>query len=290
MTTPTTTNAPSDPAARAYAERTEAFLAQRARLTRYQGGFERWSRHAPSYRFDPRRPLDANLRVLASYVEPDDVVLEIGGGAGRIALPLAQRCRHVTNVEPADGMRKAFLELAADAGIDNVSAEGAAWPPSDDHLASMRADVVLVVDVTYFVPDIAPFLAAMNRAARRRAIVSIWAVPPPAIDAPLFEAAFGEPQIPAPGQAELLPVLWEMGILPDVLVLPDSFTWPERSAHSPDEAVTLACELLEPLDQEAATERVRAQVDDLFTHTGDAYRPAWRSPSRGVLITWEPAG
>ena len=59
---------------------------------------------AAQFRFDPHRELGPNLAALASYVMPDDVVVDVGGGAGRVSLPLALRCREVLTVEPSEGM------------------------------------------------------------------------------------------------------------------------------------------------------------------------------------------
>ena len=59
---------------------------------------------AAQFRFDPHRVLDANLELVASYIQPSDVFVDVGGGAGRISLPYALRCREVLTVEPSEGM------------------------------------------------------------------------------------------------------------------------------------------------------------------------------------------
>ena len=69
------------------------------------------------FRADPHRTLDAHLAVLASYIRPEDVLLDVGGGAGRIALPLALRCREVITVDASPGMGVEFAAAAAEAGI-----------------------------------------------------------------------------------------------------------------------------------------------------------------------------
>jgi hypothetical protein len=97
------TKANRESAADRYASRVDAVLAQRTRL----GGPPPRDRRAgcpadnPLMKADPLRPLDPNLAVIASYIEGDDVIVDIGGGAGRISLPLALRCREVINVEPS---------------------------------------------------------------------------------------------------------------------------------------------------------------------------------------------
>src|SRR6516225_2150647 len=100
-----TTN--GDKAADRYAARVDAVLAQRTRLRGPQPPgdlFAGLPSDHPLIKADPRRPLDPNLEIIASYVEPDDVIVDVGGGAGRISLPLAMRCGEVINVEPSPAM------------------------------------------------------------------------------------------------------------------------------------------------------------------------------------------
>ena len=86
-------------AAEIYAARIEAVRVQRARLPGAPSLDDLWGGGvAQRFRFDPHRPLDANLTRLASSLHPDDVFLDVGGGAGRVALPLALRCREVIYV------------------------------------------------------------------------------------------------------------------------------------------------------------------------------------------------
>src|SRR5262249_17345400 len=104
-----TTNGQS--AADRYAARVDAVLAQRTRLRGPPPpGDQRAGCPAdnPLVKADPLRPLDRNLAVIASYIEADDVIIDVGGGAGRISLPLALRCREVVNVEPSPTMRMGF--------------------------------------------------------------------------------------------------------------------------------------------------------------------------------------
>ena len=92
-----------DNAADRYAARVDAVLTQRTRLRGRQPPgdlFAGLPSDHPLMKADPRRPLDPNLEIIASYIQPDDVIIDVGGGAGRISLPLALRGREVINVEP----------------------------------------------------------------------------------------------------------------------------------------------------------------------------------------------
>ena len=122
-------------AADQYAARVDAVLAQRTRLRGPQPPgdlFAGLPADHPLLKTDPRRPLDPNLELIASYIASDDIIIDVGGGAGRISLPLALRCREVINVEPSGVMSTGFTANATQAGITNVrcAAIGHAASPS----------------------------------------------------------------------------------------------------------------------------------------------------------------
>jgi hypothetical protein len=277
-------------AAETYAARIDAVYAQRLRIHGHQPSEDRFGGPvAQRFRADPHRTLDANLLVVASYVQPDDVVIDVGGGAGRVGLPLALRCRRVINVDPSPGMLAEFEACAAGAGITNVRAVLADWLAAAD----ISGDVSLASSVTYFVHDIVPFIEKMVAASRRRVLLTLWSVPSPNQSAPLFRLVYGEEQAPAPGHRELLPVLWEMGILPDVYVLPDVPLIPGATRQvlpqTPQDAVHWALQgrWLRPDDQARARDLVEAHFHELFAQGPGGFRPLWYREARQLLITWE---
>ena len=269
-----------------YAAMIDAVDAQRTELGLLDIGPARWSRVALSYVFDPHRSLDPNLERLASLIEPGDEVVDVGGGAGRIGLPLALRCRSLLNVEPAPGMADQFETLAKDAGIENARVVRSDWLAAD----GITGDVVLSVDVTYFVREIEAFLAKMTAAARRRAALWLWDPTPPNRNATLFEAAFDTPLARTPGPDEVRAVLAEMGIAPETVGLPEPFAWPERGdlPRTPEETVDFALEALDSDGSAETRRRIADRLDGLFTRDGGTYVPAWRPELRGKLITWNP--
>src|SRR5262245_37022129 len=163
-------------AAETYAARIDAVRAQRARLHGAPPPADAWAGPiARRFRADPHRPLDANLAVLASHIRPEDVFLDVGGGAGRIALPLALPCRAVTVADASSGMGAEFTAAAAEAGISNARFVHASWLEA----AGLQGDVALTSNVTYFVREIVPFVKKLAAAARRRVMITVWSVANP---------------------------------------------------------------------------------------------------------------
>ena len=240
---------------------------------------------AAQFRFDPHRDLDPNLAIMASFVQPEDVVVDVGGGAGRLSLPLALRCREVLTVEPSEGMAAEYEVSRLEAGIANARRIPASWMDAE----GVEGDVVLTCDVTYFVRDIVPFLEKMQTAAMRRVIIQVWSEPPPNRGAELFRRVYGEPLAPMPGHRELLPVLWDMGILPDLRVLPAPTWWEDWQYATREEALdsVIFGRWSRGGIRDTARRIFDEQFDELFASDGDGYRAIWRHPMRELLITWE---
>ena len=278
-------------AAETYAARIDAVHTQRARLHGAPPPDDPWGGPvARRFRANPHRSLDANLAVLASYTQPEDVLLDIGGGAGRVALPLALRCREVITVDASPGMGAEFAATAAEAGISNARFIHANWLEAE----GVQGDVALTANVTYFVRDIVRFIEKLVTAARRRVMITVWSVANPNQSAPLFHLVYGEEPVAAPGYRELLPVLWELGILPDVHVLPGVPPVPggpmgAQMPQTPEDAVQLALQgqWLGPHDYARARDLIEERFSELFTPSPEGFRPLWRQEAREVLITWE---
>jgi SAM-dependent methyltransferase len=278
-------------AAETYAARIDAVRAQRARLHGAPPPNDPWAGPiAQRFRADPHRPLDANLAVLASYIQTEDVLLDVGGGAGRVALPLALRCREVIVVDASPGMGAEFTAGAAAAGITNARFVHANWLAA----AGLQGDVALTSNVTYFVREIVPFIEKLASAARQRVMITVWSVANPNQNAALFRLVYGEEPVGVPGYRELLPVLWELDILPDVHVLPGVPAVPggnmgARIPQTPEDAVQLALQgqWLGPQEHAHARRLIEERFSELFAPSPEGFRPLWRQQAREMLITWE---
>jgi hypothetical protein len=283
-------------AADRYTARVDAVLAQRTRLRGPAPPGDAFADLPPDHpllKTDPRRPLDATLELIASYIQPEDVIVDVGGGGGRNGLPLALRCREVVNVDPSRNMLDAFGATASRAGIGNARAVHGDWL----ELAPVpQGTVALVNHVAYLTREIVPFIRKLEQAASRLVIMTVGSPPPPSRNRAAFQVCYEEASEPVPGHVELINVLWELGIVPDVRVLP---VLPMTTDPAPtrEAAVQLAVGQLRghqwafwPLDPQLellARSRVEAHFADLFEETDAGFRPTWTVPGREVLIAWQ---
>lgn len=287
----------SDNAADQYAARVNAVLTQRTRLRGRQPPgdlFAGLPSDHPLMKADPRRPLDQNLEIIASYIQPDDVIIDVGGGAGRISLPLALRCREVINVEPSIAMGAGFSANADQARISNVRLVEGDWLTVDPPVGT----VALVNHVTYLTREIVPFIIRLERAGSRRVIITVNSPPPPSWQRVLFHLVHGEPEEIVPGHVECVGVLWELGILPDVRVLPLAA---RPIIPAPTREAAIAASVagfrgsqwtfwpLEPDLERRLRSVLETRFDELFGASPEGFVPRFITPGREILITWEPA-
>ena len=225
------------------------------------------------------------MLAIASYVQPGDIVADVGGGAGRVGLPLALRCEEILNIEPSLGMGMEFKSLAQEASISNAKL----IPYSLAEAKALAADISFTADVTYFIRDISAFIRQLEITASRRVMITIWSEPPPNRNGKIFQLVYGEMQSLLPGQAQLMPVLWDMGIFPDVYVLPECPWWDNQRSLVKDEAVEMVLEdrVIRPEDRDRARSLIEDNFDRLFSSSEIGFHPLWRSDIRELLITWE---
>src|SRR5262249_55261982 len=103
---------------------------------------------AQMFRADPRRTDEPTLELVRSLIGPGDVVLDIGAGGGRLALPLALVAREVIALDPSPGMLEVLRSDMAEHRISNVRVMAGRWPET-----AVEADVALISHLGYDVED-----------------------------------------------------------------------------------------------------------------------------------------
>jgi SAM-dependent methyltransferase len=242
-----------------------------------------WSTLASNFKADPKRTDDPVVNFLLQFIGRENTVLDVGGGAGRYALPLALHCKHVTVVEPSPSMTSALAAASREAGISNVSAVESKW----EHANVGPADLVLAANVVYGVTEIVPFVQRLNEHAREVVVIVAYMDSPSSMMSPLWKAVHGDERIDLPGAPELLPVLWEAGIFPNVqMIAPERAG--SRAALSMDAAIQIARVFLQIEPGTEADERLVAEAPKhaIETPNGVTLRRPQVRPQ--AVIWWRP--
>ena len=272
---------PVTPAAESWKRRVESHHAQSLRVmdeSWRQGDF--WRSLAPMFRADPHRTDDEALNVIAELVTADSTVLDVGGGAGRYALPLALRSRSVTVVEPSESMLAQLCEATTEAGLSNVEAILSDWETA----AVEAADIVLCAHVVYGVADVRPFLEKLSAHARRLVVLLSFVDSPQSSLAPLWEPVHGEQRINLPALPELVNVLWEMDIYPSVRMLTSIRAQSFESFEAAVDELSGRLFLGEDSDARA---RLESLVNDYLEQHDEGYRITSARPVRQGVIWWK---
>ncbi|MEX0683789.1 MAG: class I SAM-dependent methyltransferase [Dehalococcoidia bacterium] len=236
-----------------------------------------WSTLAERFWDDPFRTDDPVVNALVPGLTGESTVLDVGGGAGRYALPLALKSKHVTVVDSSPSMLDALRRAADEAKIANVSAIHANWEETDVE----PADVVLCANVVYGVAEIEPFVKRLAEHARERVAIVLYMDAPLTRMSAIWNAVHEEKRIDLPGLAELLPMLWEMGVYPNVEMAPAGGP---RSLPNLETAIAMARHFLyiaPGSDKEARLREIAPQFV-IETPEGVAMRDASERP-QGIV-------
>ncbi|MGH3888244.1 MAG: methyltransferase domain-containing protein [Pseudonocardiaceae bacterium] len=172
-------------------------------------------RHDPARFRPPAVPEDTPSRRTALTVlgEGGGTVLDVGCGAGAAGLALVPKVTQLTGADHAEDMLRVFENACAERGVPYRGVLGP-WP--DTAPEAGVADVVISHHVGYNTPELGPFLAALGAAARRGVVVELHAVHPGAWLDPLWAHFHGLHRPPPATADDVLAVLAEVGISPEV--------------------------------------------------------------------------
>jgi SAM-dependent methyltransferase len=222
--------------------------------------------------------------VLANHLRADDRLLDVGAGAGRFSIPLAQRIREVLALEPSPSMSAALLADARAAGMSNITLVPSTW---EEAPADLSADVAFSAHVVYSLPRIEEFLQFLERVARRWVAVALFGGPAQSRLQAIWKAVYGEDRLSNPGLPELLAVLWSLERYPDVTML-DVPAWPLGDAERARRALRRR---LHVMPGTPADDRLQSAMQTFVVDWGDGQLgPLDRRPRKLVQVGGKEPG
>ena len=243
-----------------------------------------WRNLAPMFRADPYRTDDEILNVLMEMVDEDSSVLDVGGGAGRFAIPIAlRRGASATVVDPSPSMLEQLEGASSEVEGANVTGVNAEWEAARVE----AADLVLCSHVVYGVADIGPFVQKLHDHARRRVVMVSFVDSPQAGVAPLWEPVYGEERINLPALPELMNVLWEMGIYASVRMMaptgPQSFESVEAAVEEVSGRLFIGSDT-------ARLQRLEESIEGYLEAEDSGYRIRGARAVRQGVVWWDVEG
>ncbi|MFP4521261.1 MAG: class I SAM-dependent methyltransferase [Fibrobacterota bacterium] len=117
-----------------------------------------WSKRAQNYS-DSQTADDfifgrSVCEALEEKLNPEDSIIDIGAGPGTITIPLAEKVRKATIVEPASGMVQVFRENAAKKRLNNYEVINCGWEEYDAEKNEDVFDLAVSSHVLWHFSDI----------------------------------------------------------------------------------------------------------------------------------------
>jgi hypothetical protein len=265
-------------------QRVRAYQQQSVRARELSGWTDpyRWKPLVGCSKAGPCRKDDPVVARLLSLVAAQDSLLDVGGGAGSYALPLALKCRRVSVVGTLAAMLQGPGGESRRIGLNNVSPVSG----NREDVDAERADVVLCANVVYDLAGIATFVERLAARANRQVLVLAYDDAPANQLSPFWGPVYGEQRVDLPGAPELLRVLDEMGIRPEVEVFdPD----PPESVPNIRAALDLLRNLLFVRPDTVQDRKLQRSLHGLLEETPAGVTIKESRPRRLVLMSW-PTG
>lgn len=238
-----------------------------------------WGAFAERFRPGAQDAEDPLVQRILREIEPHHTVMDVGAGGGRLSLPISMHCKQVVAVEPSASMGSILQEEAKKTGRDNVSLVTSTWEEAEVE----PADVVLCVQVLYTVKDIVPFISKLVAHAREKVLVVLYENPPHSQANPLWPGVHGQQRLRLPSLRELMQVLWEMGIYPDLEMQPPQ---EPRGFESRERALEQMRPRLMVETGSDGERRLEAVLTDLLHEEDGRFKIRGLPAFRPALVSW----
>jgi SAM-dependent methyltransferase len=194
--------------------------------THFDDASHNWNKRENAERYDSssRSEYDDRVRITIASLDltKDSRVLDIGAGPGTLAIPLSPLVKEITAVEPGAGMVEILRKHAEQESLRNITCVQKTWEGIDLSLDLTTPFDIVIASLSLTMYDIREALRKMD-AASSGSVHLFWFVDMPFWErmyADLWKPLHWSPYHAGPKADCLFGVLYQMGIYPDVTMLP----------------------------------------------------------------------
>jgi SAM-dependent methyltransferase len=257
-----------------------AWQEARSRKKHDHGGKQRWDKRAPSFAQHARKSTYPTDFIRQMAPRPEWTVLDVGCGAGTLALPLAGLVQRVTAIDFSDAMIALLHAHCVEHGIMNVRAEVIGWE-DDWEQAGLGEHDVAIASRSLVVDDLRTALAKLSAKARQRVfVVSLVGDGP--FDRRMF-TAIGRDLDRGPDYIYVYNLLYQMGIHADVGFINNGDGG--RVYRDLDEAMEKFHWMIDNITPEESA-RLRRFFEQHLQKTTDGWSLSYRHAVRWAVISW----
>ena len=239
-----------------------------------------WNKRAASFAQHAKKsnyPGDF-LRLLAP--KPEWSVLDVGCGAGTLAIPLAGLVRQVTAIDFSEAMISLLNAHCVEHDLVNVTSSVIGWE-DDWEQAGIAEHDVAIASRSLAVDDLKMALTKLNNKARRRVYLSSLVGDGP-FDRRIY-AAIGRDLNRGPDYIYVYNLLYQMGIHAEVSFVMNGDG--DRIYRDSNDAVEKYRWMIDDITA-AETARLRSYFEHHLTKTEGGWKLSYRHAVRWAIISW----
>lgn len=245
-----------------------------------RNGQEFWNRRAPSFAEHAGKTFYPDSFIRIMNPDPSWTVLDMGCGGGTLAIPLADKVKHITAVDFSGKMIEILGGESRKRGIDNIETIHSGWEDNWDESGIGTYDAA-IASRSLAVDDVQSAIVKLNNAARRRVMISTVVGDGP-FDRKVFEAV-GRKRGENIDYIYFYNLLYQMGIMANIsFIVEDN----KKTFGSPEEA----CESMRWMFQEmtaAEEDRLKEYLDRHLVEIDGRLCLDYRKITRWAVIWWD---
>lgn len=239
-----------------------------------------WAESAKRFEADPYRTDDLVLNAVQEIIPESRSVLDVGGGTGRFAIPIALKARAVTVIDQSPAMLAVLESQIESYKIPNITIVQGSF----ESISIPVMDVVFCAHVLYTIEHIEKFIKLLDLAGSHKIIVIMFERSPQSELADVWHFIHGEQRVTLPGAVEFLKILQSMGIkgvsVETVEVAPSYY-------QSFDEAFEMVCQKIFVNPDSWKGQKLQRNLSDYLEDYDGKYIVKNSISRKNLIMSWE---